>query len=550
MFTINRKYIVMIVTAFAFAGCNKTELVPVEQRTEDIIFDKGDINGSLAEQALNSIYTNLPDGFNRIDGSFLCDATDDGITSQKYSAIQILSKALQSPTQVVDDRFDENYKGIYKANVFLSKIDEVPILAVTKQYFKVEARFLRAMFYFELIKRYGGVPLIGDKVLTINDNLNLPRNTYQQCVDYIVNECDAIIPLARKEPLSSVEVGRITQGAVLSLKARTLLYAASPLNNVNNDVTKWQIAANASKAVIDLNYYSLNASYVAVFTTRNDKETILAKQYNRNSNLERADAPIGYTNDLLSGAGLQSPTQELVDAFPTSAGKAISDPTSGYTASSPYANRDPRFYATVFYNGQLWLNRPVETFDGGKDRPGGIYDQTKTGYYLRKFLPDLSTASTYNIVDRNFIIFRYAETLLNYAEALNEVGGAANITLAYAQLTALRKRAGIPAGTGSLYGLKANMTQAEMRDAIRLERRVEMAFEEQRFWDLRRWKTAQADLNKMLHGIKITGNSSAGPFTYQVVNAEPVYFKNQMYLYPIPYSELLKNNALTQNPGW
>ncbi|MDF3076811.1 MAG: RagB/SusD family nutrient uptake outer membrane protein [Sphingobacteriaceae bacterium] len=535
-------------------GCKKFEQIPVEGRTEDIVFDEKDVNGFFAEQALTNIYTYLPNGFNRIDNAFLCTATDDGISSQYSSNIEILSKGLQSPTLTVDDVFAENYEGIKKANIFLSKVDVVPVLAITKQYWKAEARFLRAMFYFELIKRYGGVPLIGDKVFVLSDKIDMPRNTYAECVQYIVAECDAISGLLRKEPVTaSSETGRITQGAALALKARTLLYAASPLNNPN-DVTKWAAAAAAAKTVIDLGYYALNNSFVAAFNNRSDKEVILAFQQAKNQNLERANSPVGYFTDLIDANGLTSPTQELVDAFPMKTGKPITDlktpanPT-GYDPAKPYENRDARFEATIFYNGQPWFGRGVQTYDGGLDRPGGSLIQTRTGYYLRKFLPDLSTANTYGAIDHNFIIFRYAEILLDYAEAINESGDVlANRTEAYKQLTALRKRAGITAGTGSLYGLTANMTQAQMRDAIRLERRIELAFEEHRFWDVRRWKTAEVEFNKMLHGVRIT-NTSPLP-TYNYVNATNIVFKAPMYLYPIPYSELQNNKALTQNPGW
>ncbi|MEJ7830847.1 MAG: RagB/SusD family nutrient uptake outer membrane protein, partial [Segetibacter sp.] len=456
-------------------GCKKYEPEPLEALTEDIVFDRMDIQGTYADRALTNLYTFLPTGFNRIDNSFLDAATDDAVSSEQSNNIEILSQALQSPTQTIDDNFANAYTGIYRANLFLSKINSVPVIDATKQTWKSEARFIRAMLYFELVKRYGGVPLLSDKVLTLNENLSLPRNTFTECVQYIVLECDAISGLLKKEPVTATETGRITQGTALALKSRILLYAASPLNNPANDAAKWLAAANAAKAVIDLNYYALNASFVTAFTTRaSNKEVILAFQQPTSSNLERALAPIGFQN-LNNSNGIISPTEDLVEIFPTINGKAImadiktpTNPT-GFDPANPYANRDPRFNATIFYNGSLWLGRAVETFEGGRDKPGGIQTQTRTGYYLRKFLPDLSTASNYSAQDHNFIIFRYAEILLNYAEALNETGDAvANRTNAYNQLIALRKRVGITAGSDALYGLKANMAQAEMRDAIKL----------------------------------------------------------------------------------
>ncbi|MES2276425.1 MAG: RagB/SusD family nutrient uptake outer membrane protein [Bacteroidota bacterium] len=550
-----KTFALLLVMSIAQFGCIKNESVPLDLKTEDLIYDKMDINGFYADQALTNLYTFLPKGFNRVDNSYLDAATDDGITSQVSSNIDILSRGLQSPTQLVDDAFSTNYTGIYRANQFLSKIDVVPVTAAVKTFDKAEARFLRAMFYFELIKRYGGVPLIGDQILAPGSNLKIARNTYADCVAYIVSECDAISGLLRPEPLSTTLVGHATQGCALALKARTLLYAASPLNNPTNDVAKWQAAANAAKAVIDLNYYALNASFVAAFLNRADKEVILGFQQAKNQALETAQAPVGYTTDIATSKGQTSPTQDLVDAFPTIKGLSIGTDiksgtnTTGFDATAPYTNRDPRLNATVFYNGQQWLGRAVETFEGGKDKPGGTLVQTKTGYYLRKFLPDLSTATAYSTQDHNFIIFRYAEILLDYAEALNEVGGAANTTLAYTQLTNIRKRAGLTAGTGSLYGLTAAMNQTQMRDAIKLERRLELAFEEHRFWDERRWNTAATDFNKPLHGVTITKTGTT--FTYQTKTVANIAFlAPKMYLYPIAYSELQANSALTQNPGW
>lgn len=552
----NLKTSYTIFLAFLFTGvilnsCKKYETEPLELLTEDLVYDKMDVNGTYADRALTNLYTFLPMGFNRIDNSFLDAATDDAVSSEQSNNIEILSQALQSSSQPVDDNFANAYTGIYRANLFLSKIDVVPVTAATKQTWKSEARFIRAMLYFELVKRYGGVPLLGNSVFTLNDNISVPRHSFTECVQFIVAECDSINNTLKKEPVTAVETGRITQGASLTLKARTLLYAASPLNNPSNDPAKWQAAANAAKAVTDLNYYALNASFVTAFTTRsNNKEVILAFQQPTNTTLERALAPPGYQN-LNNSSGLISPTEDLVAVFPMLTGLAITDPSSGYNAANPYINRDPRFNATIFYNGSLWLGRQVETFEGGRDKPGGIQTQTKTGYYLRKFLPDLSNASNYSVQDHNFIIFRYTETLLNYAEAVNEMANvAANRTIAYAQLTALRKRAGITAGTNALYGLKANMTQAEMRDAIRLERRIELAFEEHRFWDVRRWKTAEVDFNKILKGVSIT-KSGTGAFSYKIINVAPIRFiAPKMYLYPIPFAELVKNKNLTQNPGW
>lgn len=540
------KIFTLLLLITSVIGCSKMEKEPLEPLTEDIVFDENDINGHYAYLALNHIYSHLPQGFNRIDNAFLDGATDDAIASERGSDIEILGQAMQSPTQTIDVRFAENYNGIRKANLFLSKIGVVPISDSVKNYMKAEARFLRAMFYFELIKRYGGVPMVGDQILDLNNNAQIAKSSFDQCVQYVVSECDAISGMLRKEPLPVNETGRATQGAALALKSRILLYAASPMNNPTGDIAKWQAAMDAAKAVIDLNYYTLNANFINLFVSRSNTELILAFQEARSQDVEKANAPIGYAGQNAS-SGRMSPTQEMVDAFGMNNGKAIADATSGYNAANPYVNRDPRFYATIFYNGAAWLNRGVEIFEGGQDRPGGIVTQTRTGYYLRKFMGDFANTGNYTNQDHNFIIFRYAEILLNYAEAANEVGQTA---IAYMQLTAIRKRAGITAGTGNLYGLKASMSQSEMREAIRLERRLELAFEEHRFWDARRWKIAETAFNTTLHGVKVT-QPSAGVFNYEIVPVATLSFAApKMYLYPFPYVEVLRNKALVQNPGW
>src|SRR5699024_2319352 len=227
--------------------------------------------------------------------------------------------------------------------------------------------FIRAINYFELIKRYGGVPLLGDKLFSQNEEINIPRNTYEECVKYIVSELNDIKDSLRPDPVSNTQLGRITQGAALALKSRVLLYAASPLNNPDNDLSKWQAAADAAKAVIDYGKFSLVNDFTSVFTERQNDEVILAYQRAQPKDLERQNAPVGYAEPNQS-QGYVSPTQELVDAFPMENGLPISDSNSGYDPQHPYDDRDPRLNATVFYNGSMWLQRNVETYEGGLDK--------------------------------------------------------------------------------------------------------------------------------------------------------------------------------------
>jgi hypothetical protein len=530
-------------------SCRKYETYPVERITNNIVYDSLDKNATYAEWVVNGIYGFLPNGFNRIDNVVLDAATDDAVASNFGNNIEVLGKGRLTAVNNPDDNWAPAYEAIRRANLFLANIDVVPRDAATKAYWKAEVRFIRAMSYFELLRRYGGVPLLGDKYYSLEEPIRLQRSTFDQVVSYIVQECDAVFPSLRTDPIDNTNLGRVTQAAALALKSRTLLLAASPLNNAADDPAKWLAAADAAKKVMDLGKYSLAANFKEVFTVRKSPEVILAYQASQHSNLERQNAPVGYVEPNVS-QGYVSPTQQLVDAFPMQNGLAITDAASGYNAANPYTGRDPRLAATVFYNGLMWLGRPVETFEGGLDNPAAevrVARRTRTGYYMRKFLGEFGTATDYSNQNHNFPIFRYAEILLNYAEAANETDDRA---AAYTQLTNIRKRAGLAAGANTLYGLKAGMNKTEMREAIRLERRLELAFEEHRYWDLRRWKIAEQVLNKPLNGVKVV-RDAGGTYTYTYQPVDYVSFAAKQYLYPIPYKEVTAGNGtITQNKDW
>lgn len=565
-----KKLYIAAITAMVLSGCSKPEDGPLERITEEYAFDAKDPRGVYAEQFLNDIYSILPDGFNRIDGNFLDAATDDAIAGQEGTDLDRFTKGFLSTTNNPDDAWGKNYEGIRKVNLYLQKIGIVPIADNLKEVRKAEARFLRAMFYFELVKRYGGVPLVGDEVLDADDPQNFSRSSFADCIDYIVNECDAAADLVMADPLSSADYGRASKGAVLSLKARTLLYAASPLYNGGNvggsaaeklyqgyasyDNERWNKAALAAKEVKEMTAFGLlSASAYAkndVFLERRNKEVIMAHLSGNNKNLETNNGPTGYPYPNLAN-GRTNPTQNLVDAFPGANGRPITETASLYNEESPYDNRDPRLKRTVLVNGAEWLNRPIETFEGGLDKPNNTTRQTRTGYYLRKFLGNFESVDQYGSEPHNYPIFRYSDILLSYAEAQNEYLSEPDASV-YQVLYSLRARAGIPAGStpGYSYGLKTGMTKEEMREVIRNERRIELAFEEHRFWDLRRWKTAGDVLNQSLQGMKITKNSW-DELSYEKVNvADIVFDSSRMYFYPIPNSEMLKNTNLVQNAGW
>ncbi|WP_205500070.1 RagB/SusD family nutrient uptake outer membrane protein [Rufibacter psychrotolerans] len=550
---------------FAFSCIEDPEIEPLEEYTEDYIFDPNDPKGTLASQFLNNIYTHLPNGFNRIGGDMLDAATDDALPSRENPTIDILRTGrLNSIVSNPDGAWNDNYLGIRKANIFLSKIDVVPVPEGMSRNWKADARFLRAMFYFELLKRYGGIPLVGDTVFNVSDKIDLKRNTFEECVNYIVSECDAIKDMARPDPVPATEYGRISKGIVLTLKAKVLNYAASPLYNGGNialnsaskevaalqgyleyDASRWVKAAQAAKDVIDLGVYALESNN-NLFIQRRNKEVIFSYLRPVTRDVPLQNGPIGFNSSTTKGQGLTSPTQELVDAFPLLNGKPISDPS--YDPGNPYANRDPRLQRAVLYNGLNWLGRPVQTFEGGLDKPNRIgIVQTKTGYYTRKFMANFNNSSEYSLQHLNFNIFRYADVLLMYAEALNEANSGPTPEV-YTVLQDIRKRAGIQQNPHN-YGIPTSMSQAEAREFIRQERRLEFFLEEQRYWDARRWKIAEEVFNRDLSGMRITQDGAG--FTYERFTAGSIKFDNpRMYMYPIPNTEILRNRNLVQNAGW
>lgn len=572
------------------SSCKKLETEPKDWFGADLVFDTLDRLGTVAAFNLNDLYNYLPNGFNRISSDFLDAASGDAIPSRNNTLVEYYTNRRISVVNNPDPYWANSYYGIRRTNIFMQNIGNVPIVQtdsattaaakLNRQYWRAEARFIRCFMYFELLKRYGGVPLIGDKIFTLDDDLQIPRNTFAQCVDYIVNECNIVKDSLRKEAIADADWGRIPRGAAIALKCRVQLYAASPLFNGGGietdpakkaltgyptyDPNRWQAVIASAEELKNLNYYSLfpvaapanpaaaATGFSSIFTTKKNVEIILAKQSSNNTSLENSQAPIGFAGTAAS-QGYTSPTQNLVDAFPMLNGLQPFNPdgtvnvASGYSAAAPYTNRDPRLDVTVFRNGYAWLNRTVETFEGGLDKPNSttIAIQTKTGYYLRKFLANFPTGTTYSNQSHNFPIMRYAEILLNYAEALNEVG---RVEDAVTQIGVIRKRAGITAGANNRYGIAVGISQTDMRTLIQNERRIELSFEEHRFWDVRRWKTAATDLSGPVYGMKIT--KSGTTLTYEKVQVGTLLFDNKLYHMPIPYDETVKNRALIQNEGW
>lgn len=550
------------ISALTFSCKSDFEAVPIEQQTLEFLFNNKDSAGVNANKFLYDIFTHLPGLSNRIGGDYLDAATDDAISSNaSNTSVQQLATGSYTANNYPDNQWSNYYAGIRQTNIFITNIDRVPLAGKLEngtsfnRVWKAEARFLRALFYFELVKRHGGVPLLGDKVYQLNDNIELSRASFEECVNYIAAECDAIKDSLRTNPFDATYIEKPTKAAALALKSRLLLYAASPLYNGGNiapgntttgysnySSDRWLKAENAAKDVIDLNMFELNADFKSVFLVQANKERIFIKQGGNNQSVENNNGPIGYTTSLNNGR--TSPTQELVNAFGMSNGLAIDAIGSGYDANNPYLNRDSRFYATVLYNGAAWLNRPLQTYEEGADKPGGIKQQTRTSYYARKFMGNFEAVAMYSNQNHDHILFRYAEILLNIAEARNEYLSSPDQQV-YDYVQAIRERAGL-----NPYQLAVGLSKLEMRSIIQNERRKELAFEEHRFYDVRRWKLAEVEFNKQLNGNLIYKEAS-GRITYQDQPVLKMIFNSpRMYFAPIPYSEVVKNRNMVQNPGW
>jgi hypothetical protein len=317
------------------------------------------------------------------------------------------------------------------------------------------------------------------------------------------------------------------------------------LHNPSNDLEKWKKAAKAAKAIINTKWYSLDPDYSDIFNNIVSKELIFARRSGKSNYFEDENFPIGYERNALR-KNATNPTQNLVDVYEMQkTGLPTTNPNSGYDPHHPYKGRDPRLKETIIVNNSTWKGRKVQIWDGGLDGPP-ISGATKTGYYLKKYVIeniDLKPNET-TTANHAWILFRYGGILLDYAEAMNEAYGPedpADLGMTARQaVDKIRERSHMP-------DFPMGMSKAQFRKKLYNERRVEMAFEGQRFWDIRRWKTGPPTTT--IKGMEITKNAD-GSFSYHEKTVEHRVWKKKMFLYPISQNELYKNKNLKQNTGW
>lgn len=537
------------------ASCSKETIdsEPVQYAGPEIIYG---YNVNIT-QVVNRLYTYVPGGHNRLGGnSMVASATDEAVHAARGSEAERWGTGLwgTTPSTIRDDDFARTYEGIRATFVYSEEIHPNIIDGVMNQAERDshlgQALFIRALLNFELLKRYGGYPIV-NQALQADESLNIPKSSYDECVKYISDLCDEAQGLLKVSYPAAGDFGRATKGAAMALKARLLLYAASPLNNPNGDLAKWKAAAVAADAVIKTNQYALyttGAGYSAFFNTLSGNKEIIFSKIEANTNtLERLNGPVS----ISGGESGTNPTLDLVNAYERIDGTPF-DWNNATHAANPFADRDPRFAKSILYNGSTWMNggatNVIETFEGGEDMNGS--KATRTGFYLRKFLNiNARWLAPTGVANHSFPLFRYGEVLLNYAEAMNEAfgpddPGTFGLTARQA-LAQIRTRAGLTANQT----VPSATDKASMREAIRHERRIELAFEEHRHLDLRRWKTAETVLNQPVHGLKIVKNGN-GTFTYTPEVVEQRVFQAKMYLYPFPQAEISRNSSLIQNTGW
>ena len=489
------------------------------------------------------------------------------------------------------------YEIIRKTNTFLAKVEEYKDNFSTEWYNKRvdEVRFLRAYFYSEAFMLYGGMPIIEvplDRNTMTEEELQIPRGTFAETFDFIVDELNDIVNngyLEVKYNNGNADAGRATLGAALALKGWIELFAASELFNSGTPYLSdpgnfvhfgtprsglYAQAAATNKKFIDEygngQYYDLYPDLANLWreSTEYNSEVIWDRQIVANVAIPWPYQAIGGNYERRGGVtyvlgqymtwGNYNPTQELVDEFKMANGKAINDPTSGYDPQNPYVNREPRFYDWIVYDGAPykldWMPRTDTIYTRiDKVNPSineidipGKNDVGDSGYYQKKKMnPDAAPAD--NASGVNFIYYRYTEVLLNYAEAQNEANGGPDASV-YAAINKVRNRGGIP-------DLEEGLSQEQMREAIRSERRVELCFENKRFYDNKRWKTAEIVMDQPRHNMVITNsmpNDNSGVWVYSI-EAEDSWvpkFNLKQYMTPIPQSVIDQNPNVEQNPGY
>ncbi|WP_131536627.1 RagB/SusD family nutrient uptake outer membrane protein [Pedobacter nototheniae] len=577
-----------IVVITAFSACKKAGFLDkkAETLTEDKVFADSALTSALitdmyaytGQDVIPARYTMITTPVNNEYGC-LDDQTTLSMGYWDDPTKSVMQGTYTAANYAFNNYWTTYYKKIRQASLFMQKAVNSPISAARKKRLMAEAKYLRAFFYIGLIRFYGGVQIMPNEPLDVQDPLISKRNTYKECVDYVVAELDAAatdLPAASAQDAS--EYGHATKGAALALKARILLTAASPLFNGNSfssdasilpyitystsyNSLLWQKAADALKAVIDMPDYSLvidnttraGHGFWKMFLKGRRNTELITPYFWSGSALETYRFP----RSRNGSGGYNNPSENAVAYFGMKNGKSITDPTSGYNPANPYTNREPRFYYSIIYNqAPIWKSGsgttmvPIDIYfnkaTGAMTADGIQAYYTRTGYYSRKMCNDSIAPGGVTNSNRAYPVIRLAEMVMGYAEALNEMG---QTEQAVTNLIKLRSRAGIDPGSDNRYGIAAGISQSDLRKVIQADYVAEF-FQEGLFWyNTRRWRTAEVT-EKMNTTSMLATRETNGTYTYTAGNAVVVNWQQRAYFAPIPQSEINKAATLIQNPGW
>ena len=563
------KYILPItLLSVGMTGCVDLDYTEVTTNDEEWVY-QSPVYG--VQRLVTSVYARIPNGFDKnyegSSGSTLAAATDEADCAISSSSVHRFYNGSWSPQNPFPYTWENSYSAIAEANNFLEKLDKIDLsdyesntdyaaMKAKFELFEYQVRYLRAFFYFELVRAYGNVPFTL-KTLTPGEANSMVRRPALEIMDWIVEELDQIaeyLPISYTTELNQ-DIGRATRPMCLALKARTLLYKASPLFNTDNNKEWWLEAARANHDVIryaDEWGISLG-NYADIWGANNGDgvEVIMASKQGAINSWETYNYPIGVEN----GQGGMCPTQTLVDAYEyadgtgETFGQRHAGTTVNITAENAYSGLDPRFGMTVVKNGDMWPNyntTPIETFEGGRNGTP-LLNATQTGYYLRKYCDgsvDISTNSQNSSTPHAWIIMRLGEFYLNFAEAMCQYYGTAETPgefglTANGAINTLRDRADVqmPHWTG---------TPSDWWERYQRERLVELAFEDHRFWDVRRWRCGE-DISSITTA-QLAEASNGDIIMTRREEARTWY--DRYYFFPIPYAEINMNPNLEQNPGW
>ena len=590
---INTKNVVILALMCLFlASCvNYLEPYPNGNRTTEDIWKYQDMVQGLVGQC----YENMPRGYNDNEGVYLDGTTDDVvITSTTNTMTRMAVGALPTSQDPFRTYWDRDYRSIYLVNLFLKDrrgyntrfLVNDHLDSLVKNRTQGEAFALRAWFQWDLLQKFGGKgangQLLGFPIILepidIKEESNFARNTYDECVKQIIADCDSAykyLPIAHRDYLvpnindrayaGGRYWGRMDGITTRAIKALVYLNWASPRFNPVNDVTRWDLAAKNAKEVMDFKQKTdavtngFGVTKAVNWFDPNFGGIVFASRYNNaNDAMERMFYPGGF-----QGTGSVGATQELVDAFPMKNGYPITDPKSLYDPSKPYDNRDPRFYSTIFHNNakaiKINTTTTMYTFENwlnGKDVAGPAVN-SRTNYHIKKmvFMGLNWSDNSVNRQPHAKFFIRWEHMVLAFAEAANQVEGpigakygiSAKDAMAYIR-TKNNTDGGKGFTTDPYLAETAASGKAAFGEFVKNERRLELCFEGQRFFDMRRWTTTLADLNKPVHMAKITKNAD-GTFTYKLDELVETRSYTSAYL-PIPFDEMLRMSNLVQNEGW